>query len=420
MAKSRNSKEPHLIARPAGGAVLLIVSLLLAWNAASSGVASLLTAYAAKSNNIAAANAGLRLNSSNPDSHYVRGTILEASDLPAAIAEYYQAAIARPDDYVLWLSLARACELNGESKRAIAAARQAVPRAPDYAQPHYQLGNILLRAGQRDEGFRELRLAGGSNPTLMPGIIDLAWRVSGGNVQFVKQAIEPGTPEAYRALGQYFREHREVDAAIAMYAAAGSGAAQDRLSYLAELIAAKRFKEAGALWAVGRPVGAVPGVMVDPGFEEESNLNDPGFGWRLGERSQGFHLSLDTANPRQGRSSLKVDFNGDADPASPIISQLVLVEPGARYQLRFAVRSEGIVSGGLPGVVVINANANSVLGQSGELPRATDGWRDYTIDFDSGASASAIQIALQRRSCDSSPCPIFGRLWLDSFSLQKL
>jgi hypothetical protein len=48
------------------------------------------------------------------------------------------------------------------------AARQAIPLAPDYAEPHYQLGNILVRAGQTEEGFKELQLAAASNPTLFP------------------------------------------------------------------------------------------------------------------------------------------------------------------------------------------------------------------------------------------------------------
>jgi len=161
-------------------------------------------------------------------------------------------------------------------------------------------------------------------------------------------------------------------------------------------------------------------VMIDPGFEEESNLNEPGFGWRLGEKPSGFHLSLDMNDPRQGHSSLKVEFAGDSDPASPLISQLVLVEPRAHYQLRFAVRSEGLVSGGLPLVVVLDADANKMLAQSDQFPRATDGWREYTIDFDSGPLTGAVQITLQRQRCDRSPCPIFGRLWLDNFSLRKL
>ena len=410
---------PHPFARAAGSVGLLVILLLLTWNVGRAGLASLLTTYGAQSSQIAPATAAVRLGVSNPDAHYVRATILEPTDLPGAIAEYQQAALARPDDYVLWLSLARASELNGDTAGAVAAARQAVPLAPAYAEPHYQLGNILLRAGQRDEAFKELRLAGVSNPTLMSGIIDLAWRVSGGDVQFVIRAIEPGTPATYQALGQYFRQRQEVGAAIAMYVAAGSTSESDRRSYLAELIAAKRFKDAASLWKVGRQEGAAPGLMTDPGFEQESNLKDPGFGWRLGEKDTGFHLSLDTNNPRQGRSSLKIEFNGDSYTSSPVISQLVLVDSGAHYQLRFAVRSEAIVSGGLPLVIVTDAGDSKVLGQSDKFP-TTDGWHEYTIDFDSGPSTSAVQIALQRQACSKSPCPIFGRLWLDNFLLQRL
>jgi hypothetical protein len=413
------SKTSSPIARTFGAVGLLVILLLLTWNIGRSGLASLLTTYAAQSSQIAPANAAISLDASNPDAHYVRATILESTDLTAAVSEYQQAAKARPDDYVLWLSLARASELNGDTANAIAAARQAVPLAPDYAEPHYQLGNILLRAGQRDESFKELRLAGASNPTLMPGIIDLAWRVSGGDVQFVTRAIAPETPAAYLSLGQYFRQRQEVAAAISMYLAAGSASEQERRSYLGELIATKRFKEAATLWKLARQDGAAPGVMIDPGFEQESNLKDPGFGWRIGEKDAGFHLSLDTNKPREGRSSLIIQFSGESDPASAVISQLVLVDPGAHYQLRFAVRSDGLVSGGLPLVIVKDASDEKVLGES-EKFATTEDWREYTIDFIVGPSAGAVRIQVQRQLCSKSPCPIFGRLWLDNFLLHRL
>jgi hypothetical protein len=159
--------------------------------------------------------------------------------------------------------------------------------------------------------------------------------------------------------------------------------------------------------------------MVDPGFEQESNLKDPGFGWRLGEKDTGFHLSLDTDKARQGRSSLKIDFNGDSDPSSPVISQLVLVNPGAHYQLSFAAKSEGLITGGLPFVIVMDGGDNKVLGQSDKFP-TTDGWREYTFDFEVGPSAGAVRIELQRQACSKSPCPIFGRVWLDDFLLQRV
>ena len=417
--KERSKATPHSNAATMGALGLLIILVMLTWNAARSGTASLLTTLAAQNSEIAPVTRAVSLNTGDPDAHYVRARILEASDLPAAIQEHYQATLRRPEDFVLWLNLARARELNGDSEGAVAAARQAVPLAPDYAEPHYQLGNILLRAGQRNEAFKELRVAGASNPTLMPGIIDLAWRLSGSNVQFVVAAIEPRNSGTYLMLAQYFAQQGEVDGAIAMYSAAGSEAEHYRRAYVGDLVGAKRFKDAARLWAVGRQAIAT-GVMNDPGFEEEGDLSEPGFAWRLGEDPQGFHLSLDTAKAREGNSSLKIEFDGASNPASPIITQLVLVKPHARYQLRFAVRSEALVSGGYPRMVVNEADTNSVLAQSDQFPASTDGWHEYTIEFESGPSASAVQIALERQPCERSPCPIFGRLWLDNFTLQRL
>lgn len=407
------------VSRIGATAGLLVVFLLLIWMAGRAGFASLLTAYAAKANLIASANAAVTLSPGDPEAHFVRGALCEAnSDLPAAISEYKTAASIRPDDHVLWSSLARTSELNGDKVGAIEAARQAIPLAPYYAQPHWQLGNLLIRSGQRDEGFKELSLAGASNPTLLPAIIDLAWRLSGGDVQFVKQVMQPETTESFQALADYFKRHGAVAEAIEMLRLAGSAGDQARRQYLGELITAKRFTDAYALWSITHP-GNMPRTLIDPGFEQGRDLNERGFGWRADRKVPTLMLSLDSANPKDGHSSLRVDFNGDSDPGTPIISQFVLIEPKTQYQLRFSCRTEGNVSGGSPNVVVFDADDNKVLGQSGALPATTAGWRDSTIDFISGESAEAVQIALQRDRCAKSPCPIFGRLWLDSFSLQK-
>ena len=404
---------------------LLLVLLLLIWSASRAGFAGLLSAYAAKTTQLNAANGAVSLSPGDPETHYIRGAILEANDnLSTAISEYSQAVSLRPDDYVLWLALAHARELNGDTAGAIAAARQALPLAPYYAQPHWQLGNLLVRAGQQDEGFSELRLAGASNPTLLPAIIDLAWQLSRGDVAYVKQAIQPNTPEAYIILSEYFKKRGKVSEAIALIRSAGSAADEFRRRYIDELISAKRFPDAYALWSSAHPAGNDiaadrPNVLIDPGFEQETDLDEPGFGWRA-KKSTGVALSLDGSNPKEGKASLRIDFKGDSDPGLAVISQLVMVEPLAHYQLHFAVRTEEIVSGGLPGLTILDAGTQRALGQSGALPLASNGWRDYSLDFTVPEKTSAIQIMLQREHCSRSPCPIFGRLWLDNFSLKKL
>jgi len=417
------SRVVHPLARFTG-ICLLIVFLLLIWLSARAGFASLLYTYAAISNQLAAANAAVSLSSGDPEAHYLRGAVLEASgDLTAAITEYNEAIVRRPDDYVLWLSLARAQELNGQTPMAIAAAREATQLAPYYAQPHWQLGNLLVRAGRAEEGFGELRLASTSNPRLLPPIIDLAWQLSRGNVQFVMQAVQPGTPAAYQALVEYFKKRGQEAEAIAILRTAGSIGEDYRRQYVDELLKAKRFADAYAIWSIGRsPADASDDggpIVNDPGFEQERRLDEIGFDWRTENKAQTVTLSLEPANPKEGRSSLRVEFNGDSDPGAQIISQLVLVEPNSRYQLHFAARTESIVSGGLPRVAVVDAGNNEILGQTNVFPEVSN-WQDYSIDFNSKQTTSAILISLQRQRCRESPCPIFGRLWLDNFSLKKL
>lgn len=424
MRVETNPRSDHFPARSnaarlAFAVASLLLLLFLTWNSARSGYAALLTKNAVATNDLAAATTAVSLSPGNPNAHVILGALLEANDDRATAIPHYQTAVKlRPEDYVLWMQLARGQELEGDTEAAINSGQNAVRLAPFYAQPHWQLGNILVRAGRADGGFSELRLAGASDPTLLAAVIDLAWQLSGGKVEYVMQATQPHTPEVYQALAEYFKKRGQVATAIQMFAAAGSAAEQERRAYITELISAKKFNEAHALWSVEHPVDPDGPLMFDSGFEQETNLDEPGFGWRAANPAKSLTLSLDNSNPKEGRSSLRVDFNGESNAGAPVISQLLLLEPKTHYQLHLAFRTEGVVSGGLPNVTVVDANDNKLLAQTGALPQSTDGWRDITIDFTTGDATTAIQIALQRQPCTTPQCPIFGRLWLDSFFLR--
>ena len=402
--------------------VLLVVLVLLLgsmWRAGRSGLGSLFTSYGAATNRLSAADSSVGLSAGNADSHYVRATILEASDLPAAVQEHYEAVKARPDDYALWLSLARALELNGDSESAIAAARQAIPLAPAYAQPHYQLGNLLLRAGRTAEAFAELRLAGASDPTLIPGIIDLAWSISHGDPKFVEQAIAPASPDQHLVLARFFKAHQQIDAAIRAFAMSGSVGTPERQGYVQQLITDGRFEAAAELSKVDNSEGALPNAIHNPGFEKDIELDESGFDWSASQKIEGVRLTLDTQKPAEGQSALKLEFTGGAPFGSPLLSQVVLVTPQTHYELQFSARNESLVSGALPQIVVLDGVSNKPLGQSPAFAGTSDGWRQVTVPFASGPQTKAVRIAIERSSCSSSPCPIFGRLWLDAFVLRK-
>jgi hypothetical protein len=235
----------------------------------------------------------------------------------------------------------------------------------------------------------------------------------------VKRSANPHSSASYKALADFFKNHGKAMDAIEMFRAAGEDARPERRLYLQELISAKSFKEAASLWAADHSALAVA-QLIDSGFEAPSNLDQPGFGWHRDRKVADPTLSLDPDNPREGHFSLRVDFSGDSDPAMGIISQLVLVEPRGRYRLRFAARQDAIVSGGLPFIVVLDPTNNAILGQTSPFSGTHTDWQDYVIDFQAGEGAGTVQVIMRRQACSPTTCPIFGHLWLDSFSLTKL
>lgn len=400
-----------------------MILLFLIWSAGRVGYASLLSTYAARSLSLDAADMAVSL-SSEAQNHLIRGGVHQAQgNFSSAAADYSRAAMLRPADYVVWLNLAHARELSGDQEGAIAAASHAVVLAPHYAKPHWQLGNLLLRAGRTEGAYSELRFAGSRNPALLPAFIDLVWRLSDGNTEFVTAAVAPHEANTYRGLADYFRKRGKHEDAIFLFRDAartkGGELVAERREYLAELLAAKQFAHAHSLWAISHPPARFSSFIHDPGFESESDLDEPGFGWRAAEKSGELTLSLDSSDPGSGRFSLKVAFNGHSEPGQPIVSQLVPVLPRTRYRLKFAARTSEILSGSLPATVVTDEATGQVLGQSEAFPQTTGGWRDYQLEFTASDNTEAIRISLQRKPCNAA-CPIFGRLWLDSFSLQDL
>jgi hypothetical protein len=104
-----------------------------------------------------------------------------------------------------------------------------------------------------------------------------------------------------------------------------------------------------------------------------------------------------------------------------VIFQLLLVEPGTRYRLTFAARTEELVTGGLPVVVVIDASddQNQILIKSKSLPQGTHQWETYVSEFTTRATTTGVFVKIRRDNCDTMPCPAFGHVWFDDFSLAR-
>ena len=396
------------------------------YTSARVGASRLVSDYGVRAAQLPAADLAVRLTPADPEAHYARASVLtDAGALADARAAYEAAIKLRPSDYVLWLELGKLREQDGDTQGALAAFREAVERAPFYAEPRWQLGNSYLRLGRTTEAFAELRRAAARDPSRYPNLIDLAWYASDRDPKLLAANVSPDTSVEHLLVARFLIRHGAAQAAVEQFRAVGAASTEtNRRDLVKELLAARSYPEAYALWSEGRTEAHAPGEITDGGFEQAVRLDDVGFGWQFArDTGDAVKFSLDPTMPRAGARSLRLDFNGNSAPGIELLTQLVLVEPGARYRLRCSARTEGLVTGGplLVHVIAAGPQTDAPLADSAPFAVGTNDWRDTSAEFNVPKDVRAIRLAVARQSCvGGGPCPAFGQVWFDEFKLEKL
>lgn len=371
--------------------------------------------YAMGVRNVAAANEAVRLSASDAEAHFARAVVLKTSG-SVSLPEFEQAVALRPRDYYLWMELGMAREESNDPAGALTAFNEAVRLAPFYARPLWQRGNLLLRMQRPDEAFADLRKAANSDPDLIPSLIDLSWNLARFDARQAAQLGGLDTPKLHLAFAKYLaRMNRPVEA-LEQRRMAGDMREEEKRELISQLLAVNAFSEAHDVWRNGSNMA--PLGFYDGGFESSLSLDESGFGWRVSRNLKGATLSVNTGEHQSGAQSLQIEFTGDSVPEQSVVSQLLVVEPATTYRIYFSARSRDIVTGGLPLIRVSEAvGEKKLLGASRALAQGTSDWQAVEFTFTTASTTRAVTVSLQRQGCSTSPCPAFGALGLDSFSV---
>ena len=371
--------------------------------------------YALATNSIEGADAAVRLTPSDPEAHRARATVftrLQEADEAAKSLERATALRYR-DDY-LWIDLGNTREDLGNTDGSLAALDQAVRWAPYYAHTHWQRGNLLLRMGRATDAFADLRSAAVANPRYAPNVIDLAWGISRNDIKTTEALLDIKNDNERLAFIRYLARNgkgKEVIDQCRLLTNPLSTETKTELSRL--LFNSKSFREAFALLH-----GADEPALVNAGFEDPLVLNDSGFDWIIAPQQKN-HLAIDVSEKLSGAKSLQINLDGTWTPGTPLLSQTFVVSSNTSYRLSFAVKTKDLVTGGPPLIAVNDATNDQLLGKSENFPTATTPWTKLSLNFTTLPTSQAAVIRLQRNNCDSSPCPIFGTLWLDEFTIEQ-
>ncbi|HEX7176381.1 MAG TPA: hypothetical protein VF240_14045 [Pyrinomonadaceae bacterium] len=364
----------------------------------------------------------------DPQVHYTLGVFARKSFAPEELREvlvrYERAVSLAPHDHRLWMELGRARGQAGDEEGGALALRHAVSLAPHYSMPRWYLGNLLLRAGREPEAFAELRRAAEIDPTLHTQIFTTAWSYFGGDVRAVGAAVGDSY-EARARLVQHLLTQKRLDEALILWGTlkteerreqAASGA-----SLMNALIEAGRYRKALEVYGEVQPAAAqdvAVGKLFNGGFERDvtANSGNP-FDWIVRPVPQA-QMNIDARNAREGRRSLRLEFSAPSEFTLGQFSQLVLVEPRARYRLSYAVRTEEVKSAATLVVQVTDAAGVAFAGGAA-APAGTSDWQQVIVEFTAPA-AEAVTLRLVRVGCSDGACPIFGKVWYDDFNLQRV
>ena len=385
------------------------------------GLSSLWVKDALDHEQMLSADKAVSLNKTNPEAYYARALLYRKNGKTIeAIKDLEHAAALRSGDHFLRLELGFTRYQAGDIQGATQDFATAVHLAPFYAQPRWYLGNMFLQAGRLDEGFAELRRAVKSDPSYLPDTIQNAADAFAGDPVAIVRAINPESAETRLALERYFIQHDNIPAAMELFRAGKEMPADDMRALLSDLITAKRFADAHEVWLTRKgidPSRSKEATSIsDEGFESEIDPDATAFEWQLERRLVRIRATRDSQEFHSGGYSLRIDYEGNSNPSTKVISQLVLVEPNTDYRLSFAAQTVDIVTGGLPLVTVTDAADGNFLAKSSALPGGTATWRNYEIECKTTSETQAVIVSIQRAACSSSPCPAFGRVWFDDFS----
>ena len=398
------------------GVLGVAICLFLIQASARVGFSRLLARYALVANSVPAADEAIRLSPSDPDAHRTRALILtRQQQAPEAVKSLEAATNLRYRDDYLWIELGSAREAAGDTTGALTAFDQAVRWAPHYAHTHWQRGNLLLRMGRRDEAFAELRNAATANRGYLPNLIDLAWGISREDIDATEKFVEIKNDTERLTLIRFLaRKGKGKETNSQMQLLSASVAKEHKDEVVRLLFTAKAFNDAFNLWT-SDPCCAMP-TLFNAGFEDAQILNEPGFGGWVLSPQQKIKLAIDVSEKFGGSKSLQLKFDGDWNPGTPLLSQTILVESATTYPVAFNIKSKDLVTGGPLMLTINDAENGQLLGKSEDFP-STNAWATLNFDFSTLETTKAAVIRLQRSNCSSSPCPIFGTLWLDEISI---
>jgi tetratricopeptide (TPR) repeat protein len=350
---------------------------------------------------------------------------LEDPDQQRAIRSYHSALSLNPASWETWLDLAAAYESESNPAEARDAFLHAKNVYPLSAEVSWRYGNFLLRQGELDPAFTEMRLAVQGDPKRAAEAFSRSLR-AGSSIETTLDRVLPPISEAYldvirdQASDGYTGNALKVwDRLVTLHP---RFSLYDSFPLVGALMNERRIAEAGRVWnqavvfaGLADLQGPPHSVLWDGGFE--STVRGGGFSWLISEGFRAVQVSVDSMEKHSGNASLRLTFDGKSNVNFIGVCHYVPVLPSTAYHFSAWVRTNGLTTDQgirfhLHSLGTLDTSTVVTPEVHGTLP-----WTPIELPWSSGKDVQELQVCVVRFPSDEANGKIQGTAWVDDVAL---
>jgi tetratricopeptide (TPR) repeat protein len=350
---------------------------------------------------------------------------LEDPNAQRAIRAYQTALSLDVHSADSWLDLATAYESEGDVAAARNAFLQATRMYSLSPEVSWRYGNFLLRQGEMDAAFAEIKHAVEADPKRGAAAFALGIRFEP-DVSAVLERVLPHVREAYLSVISALADQQQTDQALIVWSKLAALHPQLQISesypLLDALLRKGQMKEAQLVWTqalsfsgISRPPDPAGSLVWDGGFE--SNIAKGGFTWYFSPFVNGVQVTLDEKEKHSGNRSLRLTFNGLHNVNFNDVCQYVAVQPSTSYRFSAWVKTRDVSTdqGVRFGLDSFGHSANSVAWT--DDIKGTQPWTQVEFPWTSANDVRELQICVARLPSAKFDSKIRGSAWVDDVAL---
>jgi tetratricopeptide (TPR) repeat protein len=350
---------------------------------------------------------------------------LENPDAPRAIRAYLSSLAVNPASTETWLDLAMAYEIEGNipaARDAFLYARKAYPLS---AEGPWRYGNFLLRQGELQPAFLEMRHSVEADPKHGAEAFSRSLRADSDIDRILNEVLPPISNVYVDVVRDQVNEGNTGNALkvwerlATIHPRLSLG---DIFTFVDTLRTKKQIMEARHVWdqavnfsGFSNLQGPSGSLLWDGGFE--SGISGAGFAWLIPQDSPAVQIRRDPQEKHSGNHSLRLMFTGRSNVNFNGACHYVPVQPSTAYQFSAWLHTRALTTDQgvrfrLQSIGEQAATAILTPELHGTVP-----WTRIETSWSSGKDMQLLQVCLVRLPSDQPENKIQGTAWIDDVAL---